>query len=65
MTVIAACLYRNGQRVRDVAISEKVHCPEDKSEFVWIGIADPTAAEMQTLKETYGLHPLAIEDALK
>ncbi len=65
MTVIAAFLYRNGQRVREIAIDETVECPQDKSEFVWIGIADPTEAEMQTLKDTYGLHPLAVEDALK
>ena len=65
MTVIAAYLYRNGQKVREVAIDEKIHCPEDKSEFVWIGIADPTEAEMETLRDTYGLHPLAVEEALK
>ena len=65
MTVIAAFLYRNGERVREVAIDEKVDCAHDKSEFVWIGIADPTPAELRTLQETYGLHPLAVEDALK
>jgi magnesium transporter len=65
MTVVAAYLYRNGQRVREIAINEKVDCAADKSEFVWIGIADPTEAEMAVLKATYDLHPLAIEDALK
>ena len=65
MTVIAAFLYRNGERVREVAIDEKVDCAHDKSEFVWIGIADPTPAELRTLQDTYGLHPLAVEDALK
>ena len=42
MTVVAAYLYRNGQRLREMAIDEKVDCAHDKSEFVWIGIADPT-----------------------
>jgi magnesium transporter len=65
MTVVAAFLYRNGERVRSVSIEEKVDCAGQKSEFVWIGIADPTEEEMRKLKETYGLHPLAIEDALK
>lgn len=65
MTVVAAYLYRNGQRVREIAIDEKVDCAHDKSEFVWIGIADPTEAELRTLQETYQLHPLAVEDALK
>lgn len=65
MTVIAAYLYRNGQRVRAVSIEERVDCAHDKSEFVWIGVADPTAGEMQTLQRAYDLHPLAVEDALK
>lgn len=65
MTVVAAYLYRDGKRVREVAIDEKVDCAHDKSEFVWIGIADPSDDELRTLQNTYGLHPLAIEDALK
>ena len=65
MPVIAAFLYRNGKRVREVAIDEKVDCAHDKSEFVWIGIADPQESELRTLQKTYDLHPLAIEDALK
>ena len=64
MTVVAAYLYRHGKRVREIAIDEKVDCPADKSEFVWIGICDPTDDEMRTLQEQYGLHPLAIEDAV-
>jgi magnesium transporter len=65
MTIIAAYLYRNGQRVRALSIDEKVDCAADKSEFVWIGIADPNEDELRTLQRTYNLHPLAVEDALK
>ena len=65
MPVIAAYKYLHGERVRAVAIDEKIDCAETKSEFVWIGIADPTEAEMRTLQVTYNLHPLAIEDAVK
>lgn len=64
MTVVAAYLYRHGKRVREVTIDEKVDCPADKSEFVWIGICDPSDEEMRTLQERYDLHPLAIEDAV-
>jgi len=65
MTVIAAYLYCHGKRVREIAIDEAVDCAADKSEFVWIGIADPTPEELRKLQEHYGLHPLAVEDALK
>lgn len=64
MTVVAAYLYRHGKRVREISIHEKVDCPSDRSEFVWIGICDPTQEEMQVLKEQYNLHPLAVEDAV-
>jgi magnesium transporter len=65
MTVVAAYLYRDGHRIRPVAIDEPISCREDKSEFVWIGIADPTEEELHSLANCYHLHPLAIEDALK
>jgi magnesium transporter len=65
MTVVAAFLYRDGHRIRAVSIDEKIDCREDKSEFVWIGIADPTEEEMRSLANNYDLHPLAVEDALK
>ena len=65
MSVVAAYLYQNGQRVRPVTIDERIHCPDDKSQFVWIGLVDPTLDELRTLQESYRLHPLAIEDAAK
>jgi magnesium transporter len=66
MTIVAAYLYRNGQRVREISIDEKIDCAQqDQSEFVWIGLADPSQEELRTLQRTYDLHPLAVEDALK
>ncbi len=65
MTVIAAYLYRHGCRVREIALDERVDCPSDRSEFVWIGLSDPCADEIEMLRDLYGLHPLAVEDSLK
>jgi len=65
MAVVAAYLYRDGHRVRSISIDEPVSCREVKSEFVWIGIADPTQDEMRSLANCYDLHPLAVEDAIK
>ena len=36
MPVVAAFLYRDGARVRSVAINERCGDARDKSEFVWI-----------------------------
>ncbi|WP_353229808.1 magnesium and cobalt transport protein CorA [Novosphingobium sp.] len=65
MTVVAAYLYQNGQRMRAVSIDERVDCARERSEFVWIGLANPTADELRRLQTAYDLHPLAVEDALK
>ena len=65
MTVVASYLYRDGHRVREVSLDEKVDAAERKGDFVWIGIADPTEEEMHKLANCYDLHPLAVEDALK
>ena len=35
-----------------------------KSRFVWVGLHDPDAAELERLAEVFGLHPLAVEDAI-
>lgn len=65
MPVVAAFLYRNGERAREVALEERINCPTDRSEFVWIGMCNPTTEEMEQLRANYDLHPLAVEDALK
>jgi len=63
MTVIASYLYRNGKRTEDVPLDNKTF--EAKGgEFAWIGLAEPTADEMESLRKMFGLHPLAVEDAL-
>jgi magnesium transporter len=36
---------------------------KDPKCFVWVGVKDPDAAELACLREEFGLHPLAVEDA--
>lgn len=33
--------------------------------FIWIGLHDPTGEELAHVAEEFGLHPLAVEDAVK
>ena len=33
--------------------------------FIWIGLHDPTQAELDEVAAEFGLHPLAVEDAVK
>ena len=64
MSIVAASLYRNGKRIGPVSLDQPVRCAADRSEFVWIGLFEPSEAELRQLQENYALHPLAIEDAL-
>lgn len=65
MSVVAAYLYRDGKRIRDISVDEANPCGSDTSEFVWIGLLEPTEDELRKLQEKFDLHPLAVEDALK
>ncbi|MDW5316990.1 magnesium and cobalt transport protein CorA [Rhizobium sp. PL01] len=63
MTVVASYIYRGGKRGEELPLGEKAFEPKD-GEFAWIGVAEPTVDEMNNLKAMFGLHPLAVEDAL-
>ncbi|MPZ97034.1 MAG: magnesium/cobalt transporter CorA [Propionibacteriales bacterium] len=41
-----------------------VEAAQQARDFVWIGLHDPEEGELATVAETFGLHPLAVEDAL-
>lgn len=63
MTVIASFIYRGGESAEELPLSDKPFQQVD-GEFAWIGVAEPTVEEMTNLKAMFGLHPLAVEDAL-
>ncbi len=64
MSVVAAYLYRAGQRVRAITMEEHSPGSNDPSEFVWIGLLEPSESELRGLQSRFDLHPLAVEDAL-
>ena len=63
MTVVASYVYRDGQRVREAPLTPEGMALQP-GEFVWVGLYDPTDAEIDVLVERFKLHPLAVEDAL-
>jgi magnesium transporter len=64
MSVVAAYIYRDGVRTREVTLDDPKALVTEPGEFVWIGLFEPSAAEMEQLRIRFKLHPLAIEDAL-
>lgn len=65
MTVVAAWRYREGRRERTVSLDEGPPPEGEVGVFDWIGLHDPAPDELARLQQAYGLHPLAVEDAVK
>ncbi|HSX67825.1 magnesium/cobalt transporter CorA [Nocardioides sp.] len=66
--IVDSALYRDGVRVPlDCTIDDlsrlRAECDET-NEFVWIGLHEPTEAELERVAAIFNLHPLAVEDAL-
>ncbi|MFO1039915.1 MAG: magnesium/cobalt transporter CorA [Geminicoccaceae bacterium] len=62
--VIAAYAYSEGQRAAEIQLGESAAWAKDKSDFVWIGAHEPTEHDLRVLQAQFGLHELAVEDAL-
>ena len=64
MPIAAARVYSEGHRLRHL----RLHDIEDRAvqphQFAWIGVVDATPDELAILQARFGLHPLAVEDAL-
>lgn len=58
-------LYRNGVlELEGFPVSEISNHIDDESVTVWLDLRDPDRADLAVLSEEFGLHPLAIEDAV-
>jgi magnesium transporter len=63
MAIVASYIYRDGKRAEDLLFGDDAYLPKEK-DFAWIGVYDPSPEDMAQLKKMFGLHPLAVEDAL-
>ena len=65
--VVDCALYVDGRRQPgDWTYAEALAAARrEEHGFVWIGLHQPELAEMTAIAETYGLHELAVEDAVK
>lgn len=65
MPVIAARRYTSGMCSQEnIAIDGDPRQTLPEGCFDWVGVAEPTSEEMELLRIQFGLHPLAVEDAL-
>ncbi|WP_055586652.1 magnesium/cobalt transporter CorA [Peterkaempfera griseoplana] len=64
--IVDCAIYRNGIRTtgpEDFSDALDVARKEENA-FVWIGLHEPTEREFALVTEEFGLHPLAVEDAV-
>ena len=65
MTIIAAQRYSAGKPAQHPLSLDGIEHPlPAEREFDWVGLSDPTSAEMDLVRTQFALHPLAVEDAL-
>jgi magnesium transporter len=63
--VVASAAYMAGRRVAAVPIEEAGAWSRKPGHVVWIGLHEPSLELLRRVEAQFGLHELAIEDALK
>jgi magnesium transporter len=62
--LINCIAYKNGKKIADIPVGD-IHTYLDQPDcFVWVALKDATASELAEMKTEFGLHELAVEDAL-
>ncbi|MBW9095756.1 magnesium and cobalt transport protein CorA [Microbacterium jejuense] len=65
MALIDNAVYVQGRRTQDPAnLNETYEVMRDRGGMAWIGLYRPRADEVRSIADEFGLHPLAVEDAL-
>lgn len=66
MTAIDGRIYVDGQQVaRAPGVLDAADRLREPGAVAWLGLMDPAPADLQTVADSFGLHPLAVEDAQK
>ena len=66
MTIIDNAVYVDGRRTADpTSLEQTYETLAARGGMAWIGLYRPTAQEMASVATEFGLHPLAVEDAIK
>src|SRR5919112_6708803 len=63
--VVAAAAYLGGRRVAEIPVEEAGDWSHRPGHVVWIGLHEPSLDLLRKVQAEFGLHDLAIEDALK
>jgi magnesium transporter len=65
MTIIDLAVYKDGQLEADVSFDQAFEACRAPGTLVWIGLHEATDEEFDAVRREFGLHELAVEDAMK
>jgi magnesium transporter len=64
--IVDCAVYRQGQRrPGDLKLDDAFQACQQDGSFVWLGLHQPTPEEFENVRREFGLHELAVEDAIK
>jgi magnesium transporter len=64
--IVDCAIYEHGRRRDgDTALEQAYDASGAPDTFVWIGLAEPTPDEFDSIRSEFHLHPLAVEDAIE
>ena len=64
--IVDSAIYVDGRRAAEPAsLQETYEACRKQHGLAWIGLFEPTEEEFSSVAEEFGLHPLAVEDAIK
>lgn len=61
--LVSCAAYQNGKKIADIGEHEIHDYVARPDAFVWVALRDPDRQKLDEMKQAFGLHPLAVEDA--
>jgi len=63
--IVDCAFYEHGRRrAGELSVAEASRACRQDGAFVWLGLFEPGAEEFEAVTSEFGLHPLAVEDAI-
>ena len=63
--LINCVAYQEGKKLSDIPVEDISEYLKQPDTFVWVALRDPAPADITLMQEEFGLHELAVEDALR
>jgi magnesium transporter len=61
--LVNCVVYKEGRKLAEPALEHISDYIAQPGCFVWVALVDPEPTELEQMREEFGLHPLAVEDA--